>query len=113
MFFKNRLPVAMVAALLFLPFGAMADRIVMKNGDVITGKVSQVTDTEVIIKPGYAAEFAVSRADVETLNMEESLEVKLADEDSSPVSGVIALDESGRQVLQVLPEQQAIQVLRD
>lgn len=110
MFSNKRWSVAMVAALLFLPFGAMADRIVMKNGDVITGKVSQVTDTEVFIKPGYAAEFAVSRADVETLNMEESLEVKLADEESSPVSGVIALDESGRQVLQVEGEARPIKL---
>lgn len=93
--------VAMVSALLFLPFGALADRVSMKNGDVISGKVSRVTESEVFIKPGYAAEFAVSLADVATLHMDESLEVTLAGAEDSPVSGIIALDEAGRQVLQV------------
>jgi hypothetical protein len=101
MFFRNRSSVPIFAALLFLPFGAMADRVVMKNGDVITGTVSKVTDTEVFIKPAYAAEFAVSLAEVDKLDMEKGLEVKLAGEESSPVSGVIALDEAGRQVLLV------------
>jgi putative salt-induced outer membrane protein YdiY len=110
MFSSSRLSAAMVAALLFLPFGAMADRIVMKNGDVITGTVSRVTASEVFIKPGYAAEFAVSLADVDTLHMEKSLEVKLADEESSPVSGVIALDDAGQQVLVVDGEARPIRL---
>lgn len=110
MFSRNRSSVAMVAALLFLPFGALADRVVMKNGDVITGAVSRVTGSEVFIKPGYAAEFAVSLAEVDTLHMEESLEVTLAGEDSVPVSGVIALDEAGRQVLQVDGEARPIKL---
>ena len=99
--FRNRSSVAVFAALLFLPLGALADRVVMKNGDVITGTVSQVTGSEVFIKPSYAGEFAVSLAEVATLDMEGSLEVQLADEDSAPVSGTIALDEAGQQVLLV------------
>jgi putative salt-induced outer membrane protein YdiY len=101
MFSSSRLSVVLAATLLLLPLGALADRLVMKNGDMITGTITQITDTDVVIDPGYTAAFPVSRSEVATLEMAEGLEVTLADADSSPVSGAISVDEAGQQVLMV------------
>lgn len=89
---------ALAGLLLALPFGVLAqDVIVMKNGDVITGDVTKVTADEVRIDPSYADEFGVNRAEVESINLDNSFQVKL--DDDTTVDAQIALDESGEQVL--------------
>lgn len=83
---------------LLAPAAAIAeDRIVMKNGDVITGNIAQVADDEVLIEPSYADEFAVDLAEVASIELDEAFEVELADE--TTLDARLALDDSGRQVL--------------
>ena len=54
---------ALAALLLALVPGPMlADQLIMKNGDVITGDISSIDDSKVTIKPAYADEFAVNLA---------------------------------------------------
>ncbi len=94
--FDWRKPV-IAAVLLLMPLGAMADRIVMKNGDVITGNISLVNDDEVLIEPGYADEFAVDTAEIATVEIDDEFEVELAD--GTKTGGRITLDADGRQIL--------------
>lgn len=98
MFIFNRRSHILAAVVLFMPATTLADRLVMKNGDVITGNVSAIVDDEVRIEPAYADEFAVDLAEVATVEIEEIFDVELADE--SKMSGQIALD-GDRQVLLV------------
>jgi hypothetical protein len=58
---------------------AFAGRLVMSNGDVITGEVTKIEDGEVYIDPSYADEFAVSLADVVSIENDAILEVEMAD----------------------------------
>ena len=37
---------------------AMADQVLMKNGDIITGNINRIEDNEVFIEPSYADEFS-------------------------------------------------------
>lgn len=74
------------------------DRLVMKNGDVITGNVSLIDGDDVYIEPSYADEFAVSLADVETIELDEPFEVELADETTSDAA-TLTLNSAGEQVL--------------
>jgi hypothetical protein len=57
---------------------AHANRIVMKNGDVISGKITQVDEKEVTINPDYTKKFAVRRSAVISLETDGALEVELA-----------------------------------
>lgn len=97
MFFPNRFTATIAVVLFLLPFSAMADQVVMKNGDVITGNISMVTDEDVFIEPGYADEFSVSLSEVASLVIEESLEVELAD--STVINGSIGVNSAGEQVI--------------
>ena len=55
------------------------DRVVMHNGDVITGNISLITDDEILIEPSYADEFAIDIAEVATVEVEEFFEVEMGD----------------------------------
>lgn len=74
---------AIVASLLFIsslvPVAALADRLVMTNGDVITGTISKISDGDVYIEPSYADEFAVSLAEVASIENDKVLEIGLKD----------------------------------
>jgi hypothetical protein len=50
-----------------LPCSTMAEQVVMKNGDVISGLVKKIEDGELFIEPDYADEFAVDMAAVESI----------------------------------------------
>ena len=78
---------------------AQADQVVMKNGDVITGKISRVDSKEVVIKPGYTKKFAVKRSAVESIVTETVLEVEL--EDGERVRARFAGVDEGMQVLEI------------
>lgn len=72
------LPRLLVLLTLFLCAPSVhADRIVMKNGDVISGKISQVDDQEITIDPAYTKKFAVKRSAVESIETDGALEVEL------------------------------------
>lgn len=89
-----------LAAILFaVPGAARADQIIMKNGDVISGKVLKVDGKEVTIKPAYTGKFAVKRNAVASITTDGPLEVELAD--GRMVTAQFAGEEDGAQVLVV------------
>ncbi len=94
-------PLAVIAALLILlpAPAALADQIVMKNGDIITGKITRVDANEVTINPAYTKKFAVKRSAVESIETESALEVELAN--GEVVTARFAGLEEGMQVLEV------------
>jgi len=94
-----RLVVAVTLTLSFSAASIAADRVVMKNGDVISGDISLIDGSDVYIKPSYADEFAVSLGEVESVELDESLEVKLADE--SVQDATLEVNAEGEQVIVV------------
>jgi putative salt-induced outer membrane protein YdiY len=101
----NRLPLFPTLVCLFVtaflaPATALADRIVMQNGDVITGRVTRVDAQEVTIDPPYANAFSVKRDAVASIETGEPLEVEL--ESGDRLRARFAGAQDGRQV--VLPE---------
>ena len=82
------------------------DRVVMKNGDVITGNISLVTDEDVFIEPSYADEFSVNLSEVASIEIEDTFDVELADR--SKMSGQITLNDAGEQVLIVDGQETAL-----
>ena len=64
---------------ILLPGAAIADQLLMKNGDIITGTVTKIVDDEVYIDPSYADEYAVDLAEVVSIEAEQIFEVELAD----------------------------------
>lgn len=57
---------------------ASAGVLVMKNGDRITGTVSQIYDSKVTIEPAYADKFSVNAADIDYIESERDYELKLS-----------------------------------
>jgi putative salt-induced outer membrane protein YdiY len=84
------------------PVVAGADQVVMKNGDVISGRISRVDKNEVTIKPSYTKKFAVKRSAVLSIETEEALEVEM--KNGEVVTARFAGLDEGMQVL-VLEDQ--------
>jgi len=92
--------ICLAVAAIFLPGIALADQLVMKNGDVITGDVKKVENNKVFIKPAYAGEFSVDLAEVVSIEAEKVYEVEL--EDGSEVNAQFAgVNDDGQQTLVV------------
>ena len=72
------------------------DKIVMKSGDVITGKISLIDGDDVYIEPSYASEFAVDLAEVETIELSESFETEL--DDATVIDAQLGVNAAGEQV---------------
>lgn len=97
--FHSRCAFALIfLALAFTTSAFAQDRIVMKNGDVITGNVSLIDGDDVYIEPSYADEFAVDLAEVATIEIDEAFEVELADETKTDAA-ILTLNDAGEQVL--------------
>lgn len=98
---KNLLRVAATAVLTlaFATSAVAADRVVMKNGDVITGDISLIDGSDVYIEPSYADEFAISLDEVVSVELDESLQVELADE--SVQDATLEVNADGEQVIVV------------
>jgi hypothetical protein len=86
--------------LCLLPGALMADQLVMKNGDVITGTVSKISDGKVYIEPTYADEFAVSLSEVASIQNDKALEIAMKD-GSEMTAQFAGVNEAGEQVLVV------------
>jgi len=94
---RSKTALIMLSAL-FLPGLALADQLVMKNGDLITGDVKKVENNKVFIKPAYASEFSVDLAEVVSIEAEKVYEVEL--EDGSEVEAKFAgVTDDGQQTL--------------
>lgn len=96
--FSFRAAAVTVLALALSHTAIAQDRVVMKNGDVITGNVSLIDGDDVYIEPSYADEFAVSLADVATIELDEPFAVELADETRAD-EALLTLNDAGEQVL--------------
>ena len=59
----QRKPALAILLLALVPGQMLADQLIMKNGDVISGDISSIANGKVSIKPAYADEFAVNLAD--------------------------------------------------
>ena len=94
---RNMIACLFLAGML-LPGFTLADQLIMKNGDVITGDVSKVENKKVFIKPAYGSEFSVDLAEVVSINAEKVFEVEL--EDGSEVNARFAgAADEGQQTL--------------
>ncbi|MEH6584181.1 MAG: DUF481 domain-containing protein [Halioglobus sp.] len=83
---------------LTVSLGALSeDRLVMINGDVITGNITKLADGEVFIDPPYADEFSVKVANIKSMETEQTFEVELAEH--RKVDAQLAVNEVGLQVL--------------
>ena len=108
---RNTPPILAGLAFLLLSFvfdTAIADQIVMRNGDVITGKISRVDEQEVTINPKYTKKFAVKRSAVVSIETEEALEVELAN--GEVVRARFAGLDEGMQVLEVEERLQQVDI---
>lgn len=94
-----RLAGAATLALTFSITAFAADRVVMKNGDVITGDVSLIDGSDVYIDPSYADKFAVSLSEVASIELDETLQFELADKSVQEAS--LMVNAAGQQVLVV------------
>jgi len=94
-------------ALLAAPSLARADRIVMKNGDIISGRVTRVDAQNVMIDPPYTKAFAVKRAAVAAIETDQPLEVEL--KDGAKVRAQFAGAPDGRQLVRLEDAADAIE----
>lgn len=78
---------------------ALADQLMMKNGDIITGNISRIEDDKVYIEPGYADEFSVDLAEVVSIEADQTFEIEL--EDGSKVDASFAHGTDGMQTLEI------------
>ncbi|MEE4175609.1 MAG: DUF481 domain-containing protein [Xanthomonadales bacterium] len=98
MFQSLRAAALILLSLAFATSALAQDRVVMKNGDVITGNVSLIDGDDVYIEPSYADTFAVDLAEVATIEIDEAFEVELADETRADAA-ILTLNDAGEQVL--------------
>jgi putative salt-induced outer membrane protein YdiY len=62
-----------------LPCPAIADQIILKNGDTITGKIGAIEKNQVTIKPEYAEKMKIKLTAISSMVTDEPLEVELYD----------------------------------
>ena len=86
-----RTAIKLFVVLVSLPLAGMAqDRVVMINGDVITGNVSLISGDELLIEPSYADEFAIDLAEVASVEIQEAFDIEL--ENDTKMQARLALD---------------------
>ena len=93
---RNRL-VLFVIGFSLLPGSVFADQLLMKNGDIISGEISKITDGKVFINPGYADEYAINMDEVISIEAGTPFEVELVD--GSKIEGQFAGAKDGEQTL--------------
>lgn len=93
-------PITSGLVVVLLSGATAADVLVMKNGDTITGTVSQIWDDEVFIEPDYADEFAVEVAAISYMDAEREFEIEFED-GVRRVAQFQGVDDAGNQVILV------------
>jgi putative salt-induced outer membrane protein YdiY len=86
--------------LLTLVAPAVADVIVLKNGDRITGEISQIWDDEIAIEPDYTDEFEVDVAAVAYIESDREFELEFED-GREVVASFPGADAEGNQLMAV------------
>ncbi len=79
-----------------------AGRVVMKNGDQITGEIQEIWDNDIIIEPEYDddTQVAISLDNVAFIESDQEFEVELAD-GRSVTARLTGRDENGSQVMEL------------
>jgi putative salt-induced outer membrane protein YdiY len=100
----------LLAILTSLPFQhALADVLVLKNGDRITGEVTRIWDSEVTIEPEYSDEFSVDLPAVDYIESDRDFEIELAS-GRQLVASFGGADGDGNQIISAEDESVAIQL---
>lgn len=94
---STRIAYAWLLAAALTPAAALADQLVMTNGDVITGDITAIAGDKITIKPAYSDEVAVNRADVASIEDDGVYAVVL--EDGREVQAQFAGAADGQQAL--------------
>lgn len=104
--FRRFAAAAFVLGALAVSAPVSADQIKMSNGDIITGNISKIEDSEVFIEPSYADEFTVDLAEVVSIEADQTFEIEL--EDGSKVDASFAHGADGMQTLVIDEESRDI-----
>ena len=90
-------------AVLPLLFGqaVIADVLVLKNGDRITGDIKRIWDSEITIEPEYSDEFKVDVPAVDHIESERNFEIEFED-GTSLVAQLDGADASGNQIVRAI-----------
>jgi len=62
-----------------LPTTLFADKLTMKNGDIISGILGEVNADKIFIKPAYTEEFSVDANEVLSIHADTAFEIEMAD----------------------------------
>jgi hypothetical protein len=89
-----------VCACSLLATTALADQLMLSNGDLITGQISRVWDGKITIKPKYAGVFDVKVSAVKSILAERDFEIELAD-GRSVVAQLTGADQDGNQLVAI------------
>ena len=97
----------LIAAMLLVCQLAIADLLVMKNGDRITGDITRIWDEEVTIEPDYSDEFQVDLSAIANIDSRRDLEIELKD-GTSLMARLSGANEDGEQLIKTAEKSLAI-----
>jgi len=89
--------VLFVLGFVLAPGAAIADQLLMKNGDVISGNISKIVGGKVHIKPSYGDEYAINMDEVISIEADTPFDVELVD--GRQIEGQFAGATDGEQTL--------------
>jgi putative salt-induced outer membrane protein YdiY len=84
---------------LLTPLPSLADVLVLKNGDRITGEIKRIWDNEVTIEPSYSDEFKVDLPVIDHIESDRNFELDLVDGTKMTIR-FAGTDEDGKQLIE-------------
>jgi hypothetical protein len=89
---------------------ALADQLVMDNGDVINGNIKRIEDDKVYIEPPYADEFSVKLKHVVSITADDVFDIEIKDD--GKLDGQFAGGSEGQQTLIVQGESMEVPLMQ-
>ncbi len=86
-----------IVSLLLIAPVTVADMVILKNGDRITGKVVRMSSESLIVRTPYAGEITIERTAVDAFTTDKP--VRLYFRDLEPKTAIVQRDDSGTQVI--------------
>ena len=83
---------------LLLGQAAIADVLILKNGDRITGDIKRIWDSKITINPDYSDKFEVNMSAVDHVQSEREFEIELKD-GTSMIGQLTGTDSDGNQIV--------------
>lgn len=90
----------LATVVILLSQSVLADVLVMKNGDRITGEIKRIWDSEITIEPEYSDEFKVDLSAVSHMESDREFEIELED-GAEVVAQLGGLDSEGNQIVRI------------